>query len=362
MRILVVGYGAREHALAWKLAQEAEVIVAPGNPGIAEDCECVSVAVKDVEGLIDLCRERDIDLVVVGPEDPLIDGLADALMREGILVYGPIAAAAQLEGSKAFSKAVMRDAVVPTAEFESFVNADKAKAYSRERFEKRSGVAVKASGNALGKGVIVCGTIEEADAAIEKMLVAKEFGPAGEVIVIEDRLEGPEFSLITIVGDHNYISLPVAQDYKRVFNGDQGPNTGGMGSHTPVEWLEPSFVQRVEERVVGPVIEELSSRGIPYRGTLFSGLMMDAGTAHCLEYNVRFGDPETESLMLRVGNGLARALLQAASGERIQAAEIKPNAVVSVMIASGGYPGNYQKGLPIAIYQRESNSSTQERR
>jgi phosphoribosylamine--glycine ligase len=349
MRILVVGSGAREHALAWKLAQEAEVLVTPGNPGIAEDCECLNIGAQDFGGLAAICRTRDIDLVVVGPEDPLIAGLADHLRGAGIAVYGPLADGAQLEGSKAFSKAVMRDAGVPTAQFESFTDPSAAKAFARERFDAGRGVAVKASGNALGKGVIVCGAYEEADAAIEKMMVAKEFGEAGQTVVIEDRLEGPEFSLITLVADDNFVSLPVAQDYKRVFDGDQGPNTGGMGSHTPVEWLDTNFVADVEQRVVAAVLSELRSRGISYRGTLFSGLMMDAGVAHCLEYNVRFGDPETESLMLRIGSGFADALYQAATGAVVVAPEVKANAVVSVVVASGGYPGGYKKGLPITI-------------
>ncbi len=335
--------------MAWKLSQESEVLVAPGNPGIAEDCECVDVAALDFEGLLGLCRDRAVDLVVVGPEDPLVAGLADAISREGIAVYGPLSSAAQLEGSKAFSKALMRHAGVPTAAFESFSDAGEAKEYSRQRFEIRRGVAVKASGNALGKGVIVCGTLDEAEDAIERMLVAREFGEAGERIVVEDRLEGREFSLLTLVGDHNFVSLPVAQDHKRAFDGDQGPNTGGMGSYSPVDWLDSDFVREVEQRVVSPVLAELKSRGIPYRGTLFSGLMMDGGVAHCLEYNVRFGDPETETLMLRLGNGLSQALYEAAIGDRISQPQVKSNAAVSVVVASGGYPGKYEKGRSINV-------------
>jgi phosphoribosylamine---glycine ligase len=349
MRILVIGSGAREHALAWKLSQEDEVLVAPGNPGIASDCECVDVAAHDFGGIQELCRRREVDLVVVGPEDPLIAGIADALRGERMAVYGPFAEAARLEGSKAFAKEVMRAAGVPTAEFRSFTNPAGATDYARERFGYGRCVAVKASGNALGKGVVVCSTVEEAEEAIRRMMIDLELGSAGETVVVEDRLSGPEFSLITIVGEQNFVSLPVAQDYKRVGEGDTGPNTGGMGSRSPVGWIEVGMVEEVERTVVAPVLQEMRNRGIGFRGTLFSGLLVDDGVANCLEYNVRFGDPETESLMLRLGGGLGRALHQAARGERIDAPAVKPNASVSVVIASGGYPGTYTKGVPITI-------------
>ena len=349
MRILVVGSGGREHALAWKLAQESEVIAAPGNPGIAEDVECVSVPGQFFEGLVQICADRAIDLVVVGPEDPLVAGLGNFLRAAGLTVYGPDSAGAQLEASKAFSKDVMRAAGVPTAGFETFTDATAARDYARSRFEAGRPVAVKASGNALGKGVVVTKTYSEAADAIDRMMVSKQFGAAGETVVIEDVLEGPEFSLLTLVGDHNFVSLPVAQDYKRVFDDDRGPNTGGMGSYSPVARVSPEMVAEVERTVVAPVLAELKARGISYRGTLFSGLMMDRGVAHCLEYNVRFGDPETQSVMRRLGSGFAKALLQAARGEVITAPEVKENAVVSVVVASGGYPGDYAKGLPIEL-------------
>ncbi|AIE86811.1 phosphoribosylamine/glycine ligase [Fimbriimonas ginsengisoli Gsoil 348] len=349
MRILVVGGGGREHALAWKLAQEAEVLCAPGNPGIAGDVECVPVRQDDFAGLLELCRHREVDLVVVGPEDPLIAGLGSFLREHGITVYGPGKQAAQLEGSKAFSKELMFEAGIPTAEFLSFHDPNEAKTYVRERFANGRQVAVKASGNALGKGVVVCETELEAEEAIDQMMVQRIFGDAGSVVVIEDRLRGPEFSLLTIVGDEHFVSLPIAQDHKQAFDGDKGPNTGGMGAYSPVDWVTSDMVAETEERVVAPALRRLRERGILYRGTLFSGLMMDEGQIYCLEYNVRFGDPEIETLVLRLGFGFANALYEAALGHKITPPEVLRNAAVSVFVASGGYPGSIRKGLPIEL-------------
>lgn len=351
MRILVVGGGGREHALAWKLSQEAEVIVAPGNAGIAEDVEVVPVAATDFEGLIALAKARAVDLVVVGPEDPLIAGLADRLREAEIPVFGPGALGAKLEGSKSFSKELMFEAGVPTSQFLSFHNPNEAKTYARERFADGRPVVIKASGQALGKGVVVCDTIDEAETAIDQMMVERIYGEAGAQIVVEERLRGFEFSLLTIVGDHNFVSLPIAQDYKRIFDGDQGPNTGGMGTYSPVARVPDELVRDTEERVVAPVLRRLNEMGFVYRGVLFSGLMVDDGELFCLEYNVRFGDPETETVMLRLGTGLAKALHQAATGQVIEAPEVLDNAAVTVFVASAGYPGDYAKGLPIDVSQ-----------
>jgi len=349
MKILVVGSGGREHALAWKLAQEAEVICAPGNPGIAEDVETAPIAQNDFAGLVDLCREHSIDLVVVGPEDPLVEGLADALREAGFPTYGPGRAGAQLEASKAFAKDLMSAAGVPTAEFQTFTDPDLAKEYARLRFADGYPVAIKASGNALGKGVTVCDTPGDAETAIDAMMVQKVFGEAGATVVIEDRLTGPEFSLITLVGDENFVSLPTAQDHKRVGDGDTGPNTGGMGVYSPLPWVSEEMVAEVEETIVRPTLLELKRRGISFRGTLFSGIMLHHGAPKCLEFNVRFGDPETQALMLRIGRGLATALAQAANGDVIDAPEILPNHSWTVVVASGGYPLAYAKGLPISF-------------
>jgi phosphoribosylamine---glycine ligase len=349
MRILIVGGGGREHALAWKLSQEAEVIVAPGNPGISDVAETVDIGAADTEGLIALCRERSVDLVVVGPEDPLINGLGDRLRHAGVAVFGPNASAAQLEASKAFSKEVMLASNVPTSKFRAFQDSTLARDYARSRFDEGIAVAVKASGNALGKGVVVCDTVEEAFEAIRMMIDEESFGEAGKTLVIEDRLTGPEFSLLSIVGDENFVSLPVAQDHKRALDGDLGPNTGGMGTYSPVEWVTPAMVEEIERQSVAPIIAALKARGIGYRGTLFSGFMVQNGTPYCLEYNVRFGDPETQSVMLRLGNGLANALWQAATGQVIEAPEVLENASASVVVAIGGYPGRYSTGVPVSI-------------
>ncbi len=349
MRALVVGSGGREHALAWKLAHEAEVFCTPGNAGIAAEFETFDVKANDQEGLVALAKRLAVDLVVVGPEDPLIAGLADRLRAEGIAAYGPGAEGARLEGSKAFAKDLMESAEVPTAKHETFKDPEAARLYARTRFGAGKQLAVKASGAALGKGVIICSTYQEADEAIASMMLDKDLGPAGETVVLETRLFGPEFSLLSIVSGEHVLSLPVAQDYKRAEDGDQGPNTGGMGAYSPLPWLSEGLVVETEERVVRPILRALKERGIDFRGTLFSGMLVQEGKPYCLEYNVRFGDPETQSVMRRLGNGFAGALLAAAKGEPIPPVEVLPNAAVTVVAASGGYPGGYAKGKTITV-------------
>ena len=342
MRILVVGSGGREHALCWKLAQGHEVVCAPGNPGIAADVACVPA--DDLAGLA-----KGFDLVVVGPEDPLVEGLADRIRTAGVAVYGPGADGARLEASKAFSKALMQEAGVPTAAFFTFHHAEPALEYARNRFGEGLRVAVKASGNALGKGVVVCDALEEAEGAIREMMVERRFGEAGATVVVEERLVGPEFSLLTLVGDHDFSSLPVAQDHKRAFDGDRGPNTGGMGTVSPCAWVSDDAVREAEDRCIRPLLALMRDRGISYRGTLFSGLMVQNGTPYCLEYNVRFGDPETQSVMLRLGGGFGEALFAAATGARVPPVEVLDDFATTVVVASGGYPGGYDKGLPIEV-------------
>jgi phosphoribosylamine---glycine ligase len=343
MKILVVGGGGREHALAWKLAQEAEVVATPGNPGIAEVARLVP------GDPVDVAQAERVDLVVVGPEDPLVDGLADRLRAVGVPCFGPGAAGAQLEGSKALSKELMHAAGVPTAMYGTFQSVMEAKMFARARFDAGRQVAVKASGNALGKGVIVCAELAEAEDALERMMVAREFGPAGETVVVEDRLVGREFSLLTLVSDAGYRSLPVAQDYKRALDGDLGSNTGGMGTYSPVPHVPDALLEETERRVVAPILAELSRRGIEYRGVLFSGLMMHGDELNSLEYNVRFGDPETQTVVRRLGSGFATALFACAVGEEIPPFEVLDHAAVTVVLASGGYPGSYEKGLPITV-------------
>jgi phosphoribosylamine--glycine ligase len=349
VRVLVVGSGGREHALAWKLSQEAEVVCTPGNAGIAQTCEVAEVKPEETERIVALTKQREIGLAVIGPEEPLINGLADALRAAGISVFGPNIKAAQLEGSKSFGKRMMVEARVPTADYGEFTDPDSAKAYVGEMFDKGKSVAVKASGAAYGKGVTVCLTQEEAEDAIEQAMVNKVFGPAGETLVIEDCLFGKEFSLLTIVSGKHYRSLPVAQDYKRAFDGDRGPNTGGMGTYSPVSWLDDDLIKKTENRVVLPLINALADKGIDFRGVLFSGLMVVHGEPYCLEYNVRFGDPETQSIVRRLGGGFLDALLGAANGEPVPKFEVLDNAVVTVVMASEGYPGKYKKGRSVAI-------------
>ncbi len=346
MRILVVGSGGREHALCWKLAQEAHVICAPGNAGIAEDVDCVNIPSNDFHSLINLIKERQIDLVVVGPEDPLIAGLADAVREAGVLCFGPGRAGAQLEGSKAFCKAMMQRAGVPTAEYQVFIDAEAAKAYAKSKYAEGTKLAIKASGNALGKGVIVAETLTEAEEGIDTL---KSLGEAGKTLVLEEKLDGKEFSLLTITNGKDIYSLPVAQDYKRIHDQDQGPNTGGMGTFSPVDWVTPEIIEQTERETVLPILQTLSEDGIEYRGVLFSGLMQTAKGPMCLEYNVRFGDPETQSVLSRLGKGFAEALRACAAGEPIPPIELLEHKAVTVVAASGGYPGDYEKGKAIAI-------------
>lgn len=371
MKALVIGSGAREHALVWKLAQECEVIAAPGNPGIAQECETFDVAVHDHQGLRDLAKKLEVDFVLVGPEDPLIVGIADKLRASDIAVAGPGGHGALLEGSKAFAKGMMREAAIPTADYEVFTDPRDALSYAMSRFNEGRQVAIKASGAAFGKGVCVCESPEAAEEAIEMMLLREELGDAGRTVVIEDRLTGKEFSLITLCSGTSYRSLPIAQDYKRAFDGDQGPNTGGMGTYSPVPWVTQSLVEETEVRVVEPILKLLQAKDIDYRGVLFSGLMVQDDTPFCLEFNVRFGDPETQSIMLRLGKGFAQALRAcagslelglgslddtpagtnqpASSHGALPPIEILDCAAVSVVLASDGYPGDYRKGLPIRI-------------
>ena len=352
VRILVIGGGGREHALAWKLSQEAEVICAPGNPGIAEDVECVAIQSHDFAGIVKLAHDRAVDLVVVGPEDPLIAGLADALREQGVSTFGPGQVAAQLEGSKAFAKAMMQRSGVPTASYQTFIDAVASKEYVIRQFAEGKQVALKASGNALGKGVIVCETLDE---ALEGIDTLKALGEAGKTLVIEERLVGREFSLLTIVSDSGIHSLPVAQDHKRVFDHDEGPNTGGMGTCLPLSWLDESVVRQVEAEIVAPIVRTFQDDKISYRGIIFSGVMVTPDGPKCIEYNARFGDPETQSVVRCLGPGFANALQQAAQGGFITPPAVIDQSAITIALTSGGYPGSYSKGLPITIGQLDSS-------
>jgi phosphoribosylamine---glycine ligase len=349
VRALVLGSGGREHALCWRLGQDAEVHSAPGNGGIAQEFVCHEVSLADYGAVLELATSLEPSLTVVGPEDPLVAGLADRLRASGLRVVGPGASGAKLEASKAFSKAAMVEAGVPTAPATTCRDAETALDAVCARFDAGRQVAVKASGAALGKGVVVCATREEAEAAVRFMLEDRALGDAGSEVLIEDRLVGREFSLLTLVSGTAFASLPPAQDHKRLGDGDTGPNTGGMGTVSPVPWLDDSLLARTEERVVRPMLEWLAARGVDYRGVLFSGLMVVDGEPYCLEYNVRFGDPETQSVVRRVGDGFWEALAAVAAGEPVVAPVVRPESAVTVVVASGGYPGTYAKGVPISL-------------
>ncbi len=349
MRILIIGSGGREHALVWKLTQEAEVFVAPGNPGIEEVAQCRPIKADDQQGIANLCKAIEPDLVVIGPENPLIAGLADRLRAEDLPVFGPGKEGAKLEGSKAFAKKLMAEAGVPTAGFETFTDAAEAENHARRVYDGGRQLAVKASGPALGKGVTVAPTLEEALGAIRAMMVDHAFGDAGATVVLEDRLSGKEFSLMAVCSGEDFVCLPVAQDYKRAYDGDRGPNTGGMGSNSPVPWLDSKCIETAKAQAIAPVLKSLKQKRIDYRGVLYAGILVEDGVPHCLEYNVRFGDPETQSIVCRLGEGFSNLLKAAALGEKLPKPKVLDNAAVSIVAASDGYPESPKIGRPISL-------------
>ena len=348
MKVLVVGGGGREHALAWRLAQDptvTRVLATPGNAGIAEVAECVDVRAGDLEGVVDLVERLDVDLTVVGPEAPLVAGLADALRKRRHAVFGPSAAAARIEGSKAFAKDVMARRGVPTARAGVFDDVEKAVAF----VDELGGAAVvKADGLAAGKGVTVAADRDAAVAAIEESLVEGAFGEAGRSIVIEEVLEGPEISVFAVTdGKGSCVLLDAAQDHKRVGDGDTGPNTGGMGAFSPVPLLSEESATHILDTVLAPVVDELR----PYHGVLFAGLMLTADGPRVLEFNCRFGDPETEVLVPRMPHQLGTLLHACATGHlaaHAGHAGFDEGAAVTVVMASAGYPGRYETGVPIS--------------
>ena len=345
MRVLVVGSGGREHALAWKISQSPlvrAVFAAPGNPGIAEVATLVPLAAHDVAGIAGWARSNAIDLVVVGPEAPLVAGLVDRLAGDGIPAFGPSAAAAEIEGSKAFAKDVMRAAGIPTAEYEAFETVEPARAWAAERGGR---VVVKADGLAAGKGVVVCGDLAEAEEALRAMLVDRVHGGAGARVVVEERLEGPEASCICFTDGERVRLLAAAQDHKRIFDGDRGPNTGGMGAFSPTPNVTPAVAEMVERDVLLPAVREMARRGRPFRGALYAGLMLTPRGPRVLEFNARLGDPETQPILLRLSSDLVPALLASARGDLSGIAlEFDPRAAVGVVLAAEGYPGAVARG------------------
>jgi phosphoribosylamine--glycine ligase len=360
VKLLLVGAGGREHALAWKIAQSPlveDLWAAPGNPGIARHARCLDLAVDDAEGLAGFARGHDVDLVVVGPETPLVAGLADRLRAQGLAVFGPGARAAAIEGSKAFAKDLMARHGVPTARFAALTDPAAARRYCREL-----GVpcVVKTDGLAAGKGAIVCATLDAADAAIAQCMERREFGAAGASVVIEEFLHGQEVSFFVLVSGRQAVGLAAAQDHKTVFDEDRGPNTGGMGAFSPVAVFEGALQARVMATIVEPTIGALAAEAAPYQGVLFVQLMLTKEGPKVVEFNCRFGDPECQAIMARMDGDLVPLLAAVARGERLPApapAASRERAAVCVTLASGGYPGPYPTGLEIAgIAEAESLS------
>jgi phosphoribosylamine--glycine ligase len=351
--VLLVGSGGREHALAWKLAQSPRIgtlYAAPGNPGIARVAECVPVGADDTAGLAALADRERIDLTVVGPEAPLAAGLADALAARGRPVFGPSRAAAALESSKAFAKELFARHGVPTARFGVFDDPAAARAFVGELGGR---AVVKADGLAAGKGAVVCRDPAAAARAIGDMLERRVFGDAGARVVVEELLEGEEVSVFALTDGHAVCPLASAQDHKAVFDGDRGPNTGGMGAYSPAPALDPALARQVVETVLAPTIRAMAAEGRPYRGVLFAGLMLTPRGVRVLEYNVRFGDPECQVLMLRLADDLLPLCQAVAAGHGLPASVAwRPDAAACVVLAADGYPGPYATGLPIEGIER----------
>ena len=353
IHILVLGSGGREHALGWKLKQSkrcGKLYFAPGNGGTAAlgtnvDLTIEPVNTKHVDALDYFCRHNDIGLVVIGPEDPLCQGLADRLAAPGRLIFGPVKDAARLEGDKAYAKQLMKAASIPTADAQIFNDFERARSYVEAR---ETPVVVKAAGLAKGKGAIVCSTNEEAIDALRRCMVDKEFGDEGNTVLVEERLVGQEVSILALVDGRNLFLLDPSQDHKQAHEGDTGPNTGGMGVYCPTPLLDDDTLTTIQREVLVPAVDALRRDGVTFRGVLYAGLMLTAGGPKTLEFNTRFGDPETQALMMRLRGDLLEAMVATCEG-RLDEADLSwdPRVCCCVVMASGGYPGPYVKGKPI---------------
>jgi len=348
MKVLIVGSGGREHALAWKCAQSknvTEVIVAPGNAGTALEPKLrnVSVSAEDIDGLLELAKSEEVGLTIIGPEVPLVAGVVDRFKEQGLPCFGPTADAAQLEGSKTFTKEFLERHNIPTAAYRSFTELEPALKYIQEQ---GAPIVVKADGLAAGKGVIVATTVEEAEQAATDMLGAHSFGEAGNVIVVEECLVGEEASFIVMTDGKTVLALATSQDHKARDEGDTGPNTGGMGAYSPAPVVTPDLEQRIMDEVIQPTLDGLKADGIDYLGFLYAGLMITAdGTPKVLEFNCRFGDPETQPIMARLNSDLVELCLAAINGDLAERTiDWDPRAALGVVMAAGGYPSSYRKG------------------
>ena len=354
MKVLLIGSGGREHALAWKLGQSpllTRLFAAPGNPGIAEHAELVKLDIEDHAAVLSFCRLFGIEFVVIGPEAPLVAGLADTLRAAGIACFGPSAAAARLEGSKGFTKDLCARFNIPTGAYRRFANAADAKAYVREQ---GAPIVIKADGLAAGKGVTVAFSIDEALAAIDDCFDGA-FGAAGAEVVVEAYLEGEEASFFCLSDGRTALALATAQDHKRVGDGDTGPNTGGMGAYSPAPVMTPELIARTMQEIIEPTMRGMAEMGHPFQGVFFAGLMITAKGPELIEYNVRFGDPETQVLMMRLASDLLPLLHASATGRLDEVrAEWLDEAALTVVMAANGYPGAYDKGSPIRHLPEET--------
>jgi len=346
--VLVVGGGGREHALVWKISQSprvSKIYCAPGNAGISEQAELVSIKADDLQGLLDFAIKEKMDLTVVGPEDPLVRGIVDLFESRGLRIFGPSRKAAEIEGSKAFAKEMMKKYQIPTASYEIFDDPEKAIAYIHQ---KGVPVVVKADGLAAGKGVTVCRSIEEAIRSILRIMVHRVFGEAGRRVVIEEYLEGEEASYIVFTDGETILPLASSQDHKAVFDGDQGPNTGGMGAYSPAPVVTEEVHKRIIDEILRPLIYGMREDGRPYRGVIYAGLMIEQGQPKVLEFNARFGDPETQPVLMRMKGDIV-PILEACIDGQLSRFEMEwdPRPAVCVVMASKGYPGDYEKGKRI---------------
>jgi len=359
MKILVIGGGGREHTLAWKLAQspKAEKIYAiPGNPGMSEVAECVPGSVEDNAAIVAFAKEKGIDLVVVGPEVPLTNGLVDDLVAEGIKAFGPNRKAAELEGSKSFAKGIMKKYGIPTAKYEVFTEAGAAREYVKK---EGAPIVIKADGLAAGKGVIVAMTLDEALSAVDEIMEDKSFGEAGACVVIEECMMGEEASLLAFTDGKTIVPMKSSQDHKRAHDGDKGPNTGGMGTYAPAPVMTPEVLEAATEKILKPIIAAMKAEGRPYRGCIYAGLMITEEGPKVVEFNARFGDPETQVVLPLLKSDLVEIMLACADGTLAkQSIEWEDGAAVCVVMASKGYPGKYRKGLPISGLDVAKESGT----
>lgn len=359
MRVLVIGSGGREHALVWKLAQSPlveKIYCAPGNPGIAQTATGVDIPVSDVAALRRFAKEKQIDLTVVGPEAPLVAGIVDEFSTDGLCIFGPSQQAARLEGSKVFAKELMRKYLIPTAEAKIFSNSQDARAYIERALAP---FVLKADGLAAGKGVIIARSREAALEAVQRMMQTREFGDAGQQIVIEEFMEGQEVSVLCLTDGKNLCVLPPAQDHKTVFDNDEGPNTGGMGAYAPAPFMTADLMSRVENEILRPTITAMAKENSPYRGVLYAGLMITKDGPKVVEFNCRFGDPETQVILPLIESDLAEAMWRVANGDLGNyELEISSRWAVSVVLASGGYPGPFEKGTLINGLERIHGQDT----